>query len=45
MAMLAMPEDWDRAIVVAAHPDDIEYGIASIAIAGVLYLGLVARQL
>jgi LmbE family N-acetylglucosaminyl deacetylase len=29
MAMLAMPEDWDRAIVVAAHPDDIEYGIAS----------------
>src|ERR1700740_670856 len=29
MALLAMPEDWDRAIVVAAHPDDIEYGIAS----------------
>jgi LmbE family N-acetylglucosaminyl deacetylase len=29
MPMLAMPEDWDRAVVVAAHPDDIEYGIAS----------------
>jgi LmbE family N-acetylglucosaminyl deacetylase len=29
MAMPAMPEDWDRAIVVAAHPDDIEYGLAS----------------
>jgi LmbE family N-acetylglucosaminyl deacetylase len=27
--MLAMPEDWNRALVVAAHPDDIEYGIAS----------------
>jgi LmbE family N-acetylglucosaminyl deacetylase len=31
MAMQAMPEDWERAIVVAAHPDDIEYGIASAA--------------
>jgi LmbE family N-acetylglucosaminyl deacetylase len=29
MPMSAMPEDWDRATVVAAHPDDIEYGIAS----------------
>src|SRR6266851_3890781 len=29
MPMIAMPEDWDRAMVVAAHPDDIEYGIAS----------------
>lgn len=23
------PEDWDRALVVMAHPDDIEYGAAS----------------
>ena len=23
-----MPDDWQRALVVAAHPDDIEYGIA-----------------
>src|SRR5215470_15711238 len=29
MALLSMPEDWDRAIVVAAHPDDIEHGLAS----------------
>src|SRR5260370_30131032 len=29
MPMIAMPEDWDRAMVVAGHPDDIEYGIAS----------------
>jgi LmbE family N-acetylglucosaminyl deacetylase len=25
----ALPEDWDRAMCVAAHPDDIEYGAAS----------------
>jgi len=25
----ALPEDWDRALAVAAHPDDIEYGTAS----------------
>lgn len=24
----ALPEDWDRALAVAAHPDDIEYGTA-----------------
>jgi LmbE family N-acetylglucosaminyl deacetylase len=24
-----MPSDWQRALVVAAHPDDIEYGLAS----------------
>ena len=24
-----LPEDWDRALCVAAHPDDIEYGAAS----------------
>lgn len=24
-----LPEDWDRALAVAAHPDDIEYGTAS----------------
>src|SRR5690348_9359817 len=25
----ALPENWDRCLAVAAHPDDIEYGIAS----------------
>jgi LmbE family N-acetylglucosaminyl deacetylase len=25
----ALPEDWDRGMAVAAHPDDIEYGTAS----------------
>jgi LmbE family N-acetylglucosaminyl deacetylase len=25
----ALPEDWERAMAVAAHPDDIEYGTAS----------------
>ncbi len=24
-----MPEDWDRAVAVVAHPDDLEYGAAS----------------
>jgi LmbE family N-acetylglucosaminyl deacetylase len=24
-----LPEDWDRCLAVAAHPDDIEYGTAS----------------
>lgn len=24
-----MPEDWERALCVAAHPDDLEYGVAS----------------
>lgn len=24
-----MPSDWSRALVVAAHPDDIEYGLAA----------------
>src|SRR3954469_23854723 len=24
-----MPDDWQRALVVAAHPDDIEYGVAA----------------
>jgi LmbE family N-acetylglucosaminyl deacetylase len=27
--MQQMPEDWDRAIAVVAHPDDLEYGVAS----------------
>ncbi|NLU81441.1 PIG-L deacetylase family protein [Rhodococcus sp. HNM0569] len=27
--MRSLPEDWTRAIVVVAHPDDIEYGCAS----------------
>ena len=25
----ALPEDWDRALAVIAHPDDMEYGAAS----------------
>jgi LmbE family N-acetylglucosaminyl deacetylase len=25
----ALPEDWDRCLAVVAHPDDIEYGVAS----------------
>jgi len=25
----ALPEDWERCLAVAAHPDDIEYGTAS----------------
>src|SRR5919106_4175867 len=25
----ALPEDWDRCLAVAAHPDDIEYGAAA----------------
>lgn len=24
-----LPEDWERCLAVAAHPDDIEYGTAS----------------
>src|SRR5688572_9621408 len=24
-----LPEDWDRALAVVAHPDDLEYGAAS----------------
>src|SRR3954452_5479908 len=24
-----LPDDWERALVVAAHPDDIEYGCAA----------------
>jgi LmbE family N-acetylglucosaminyl deacetylase len=27
--MQPMPEDWDRAVCVVAHPDDLEYGVAS----------------
>jgi LmbE family N-acetylglucosaminyl deacetylase len=27
--MQPIPEDWAKAVVVAAHPDDIEYGVAS----------------
>jgi LmbE family N-acetylglucosaminyl deacetylase len=29
MASAPFPEDWQRALVVAAHPDDIEYGVAA----------------
>jgi LmbE family N-acetylglucosaminyl deacetylase len=28
-AMEPMPEDWERAVAVVAHPDDLEYGVAS----------------
>ena len=24
-----MPEDWQRALAIVAHPDDLEYGAAS----------------
>ncbi|CAN5827143.1 hypothetical protein BH20ACT4_BH20ACT4_10960 [soil metagenome] len=24
-----MPEDWERALAVVAHPDDMEYGASS----------------
>jgi len=27
--MEPMPEDWDRAVAVVAHPDDLEYGTAA----------------
>ncbi|MGH3237634.1 MAG: PIG-L deacetylase family protein, partial [Streptosporangiaceae bacterium] len=27
--MQPMPEDWGRAVAVVAHPDDLEYGVAS----------------
>jgi len=27
--MEPMPEDWERAVAVVAHPDDLEYGMAS----------------
>lgn len=27
--MDAFPEDWERAVAVVAHPDDLEYGLAS----------------
>jgi LmbE family N-acetylglucosaminyl deacetylase len=27
--MKPMPEDWERAVAVAAHPDDLEYGAAA----------------
>src|SRR5437868_4413070 len=27
--MQELPEDWDRAVAVVAHPDDLEYGVAS----------------
>lgn len=27
--MQPMPEDWERAVAVVAHPDDLEYGCAS----------------
>ena len=27
--MKPVPEDWDRAVAVVAHPDDLEYGMAS----------------
>src|ERR1700747_283708 len=27
--MQPMPEDWERGVAVVAHPDDLEYGVAS----------------
>ena len=27
--MQTMAEDWQRAVAVVAHPDDLEYGLAS----------------
>ena len=27
--MEPLPEDWERAVAVVAHPDDLEYGTAS----------------
>ena len=27
--MQPIPEDWTRAVAVVAHPDDLEYGVAS----------------
>ena len=27
--LLPLPEEWTRAMAVVAHPDDIEYGLAS----------------
>ena len=29
MRLEPLPEDWDRALAVVAHPDDLEYGAAS----------------
>ena len=29
MTPAPMPDDWRRALVIAAHPDDIEYGLAA----------------
>jgi len=29
MPIAPMPSDWSRALVIAAHPDDIEYGLAA----------------
>ena len=29
MPIKPMPSDWQRALVIAAHPDDIEYGLAA----------------
>ena len=29
MPIAPMPSDWSRALVVVAHPDDIEYGVAA----------------
>jgi LmbE family N-acetylglucosaminyl deacetylase len=29
MPLAPFPDDWSRALVVAAHPDDIEYGVAA----------------
>ena len=28
-AVLALPEEWSRALAIVAHPDDLEYGAAA----------------
>jgi len=27
--LAVLDEDWDRALIVVAHPDDVEYGAAA----------------
>jgi hypothetical protein len=42
MPMLVVPEGWNQAIVVAAHPDDIPHGIAA-AVAAMFALNVPER--
>ncbi len=45
MPTAPMPDDWQRALVVAAHPDDIEYGLAAAVAAGTAARKEVHKQL